>query len=149
MKYKIIITISIHTSSSDTPKQQTKKSKQLFLFHLLDEDKSGALDQQEVFDAIKRHVQGSGLSSEEMDTLASFVIHQAELDSEQWGENGQVGVIELAEWDNLFTSGHADFHSLSRMIKHLDKSEASFLLDRAKSFRQSLGQDYGSIEKNV
>jgi hypothetical protein len=35
------------------------------------------------------------------------------------------------------------------MIKHLDKSEASFLLDRAKSFRQSLGQDYGSIEKNV
>ena len=120
-----------------------------YVFHLLDEDKSGALDQQEVFDAIKRHVQGSGLSSEEMDTLASFVIHQAELDSEQWGENGQVGVIELAEWDNLFTSGHADFHSLGRMIKHLDKSEASFLLDRAKSFRQSLGQDYGSIEKNV
>ena len=120
------------------------------VFHLLDEDKSGALDQQEVFEAIKRHIEGSGLTEEEMDTLASFVIHQAELDSEQWGENGQAGVIELAEWDNLFTSGHADFHSLSRMIKHLDKQEASFLLDRAKSFRQSLGRGYGSIgSKNV
>ena len=65
-----------------------------------------------MYDAIKERVKGSGLTDDELNTLAGFVIHQADLESEKHGEedaNKELGVIGLAEWDNLFASGFMDF----------------------------------------
>ena len=53
------------------------------VFRLVDADKSGGLDHAEIYDAIQDSVAGSGLSEKEMNTLAGFVIHQADLDSEK------------------------------------------------------------------
>ena len=129
------------------------------VFRLVDADKSGGLDHAEIYDAIQESAAGSGLSEEEMNTLAGFVIHQADLDSEKhkaWlGEDAagagdeQEGVIGLAEWDNLFASGFMDFHSLSRVVRNLSKEESSFLLERAKTFKAGLGgrANYGAIEE--
>ena len=129
------------------------------VFRLVDADKSGGLDHAEIYDAIQDSVAGSGLSEKEMNTLAGFVIHQADLDSEKHkaylGEDAaalgdeQEGVIGLAEWDNLFASGFMDFHSLSRVVKNLSKEESSFLLERAKTFKAGLGggANYGAVEE--
>ena len=129
------------------------------VFRLVDADKSGGLDHAEIYDAIQESVAGSGLSEEEMNTLAGFVIHQADLDSEKHkaylgedaagGGDEQEGVIGLAEWDNLFASGFMDFHSLSRVVKNLSKEESSFLLERAKTFKAGLGggANYGAVEE--
>ena len=129
------------------------------VFRLVDADKSGGLDHAEIYDAIQDSVAGSGLSEKEMNTLAGFVIHQADLDSEKHkaylGEDAaalgdeQEGVIGLAEWDNLFASGFMDFHSLSRVVKNLSKGESSFLLERAKTFKAGLGggANYGAVEE--
>ena len=119
-----------------------------YVFQILDTDKSGGLDQREIYDAIKERVKGSGLTDDELNTLAGFVIHQADLESEKHGAedaNKELGVIGLAEWDNLFASGFMDFHSLSRVVKNLSKEESSFLLDRAKTFKAGLGVPYGSV----
>ena len=118
-----------------------------YVFQVLDEDKSGSLDQKEIYEAIKDKVQGSGLTDEEMDVLAGFVIHQAELDKEANGTGGVKGEIDLSEWDNLFASGFMDFHSLSRTVKALGKEESKFLLERAKSFKTGLKtqQGYGAV----
>ena len=127
------------------------------VFRLVDQDKSGGLDHQEIFDAIQESVVGSNLSETEMNTLAGFVIHQADLDSEKHksyngnenekNNSDEEGVIGLAEWDNLFASGFMDFHSLSRVVKNLSKEESSFLLERAKTFKAGLGGggNYGSV----
>ena len=128
------------------------------VFRLVDADKSGGLDHAEIYDAIQDSVAGSGLSEKEMNTLAGFVIHQADLDSEKHkaylgedagGGDEQEGVIGLAEWDNLFASGFMDFHSLSRVVKNLSKEESSFLLERAKTFKAGLGggANYGAVEE--
>ena len=129
------------------------------VFRLVDADKSGGLDHAEIYDAIQESVAGSGLSEQEMNTLAGFVIHQADLDSEKHraylgGDAADVGdeqegIIGLAEWDNLFASGFMDFHSLSRVVKNLSKEESSFLLERAKTFRAGLGggANYGAVEE--
>ena len=119
-----------------------------YVFQVIDTDKSGGLDQREVYDAIKERVKGSGLTDDELNTLAGFVIHQADLESEKHGEedaNKELGVIGLAEWDNLFASGFMDFHSLSRVVKNLSKEESSFLLHRAKTFKTGLGATYGAV----
>jgi hypothetical protein len=47
---------------------------------------------------VEDKVKGSGLTEEEMDVLAGFVIHQAELDKASKGGEGEKGEIELAEW---------------------------------------------------
>lgn len=62
-------------------------------------------------------------------------------DKEANGDPSAKGEIDLSEWDNLFASGFMDFHSLSRTVKALGKEEASFLLQRAKTFKAG----YGSV----
>jgi hypothetical protein len=58
----------------------------------------------------------------------------------------ELGVINLAEWDNLFASGFMDFRSLSRVVKNLSRLESSFLLERAKLFKAGLGGGGGTRE---
>jgi hypothetical protein len=118
-----------------------------YVFQILDQDSSGSIDQREIYEAIKERVKGSGLTDEELNTLAGFVIHQAELDGEKHGEERtEKGTIGLDAWDNLFASGFMDFHSLSRVVKNLSKEESSYLLQRAKTFvRGQGGTQYGAV----
>ena len=117
-----------------------------YVFQVIDEDKNGSLDQGEILKAIKDKVPDSGLSEEEMDVLAGFVVHQAELAREADGGDGEKGEVDPAGWDNLFTSSFMDFHSLSRTIKALDKEHSSHLLERAKAFKSGLkAKGYGAV----
>ena len=70
-----------------------------------------------------------------MDSEKHKVYEGADADEKE----DELGVINLAEWDNLFASGFMDFRSLSRVVKNLSRLESSFLLERAKLFKAGLG----------
>lgn len=81
-----------------------------------------------------------------MDSEKHKVYEGADADEKE----DELGVINLAEWDNLFASGFMDFRSLSRVVKNLSRLESSFLLERAKLFKAGLGgggggNSYGSV----
>lgn len=79
-----------------------------------------------------------------MDSEKHKVYEGADADEKE----DELGVINLAEWDNLFASGFMDFRSLSRVVKNLSREESSFLLERAKLFKAGLGgggNSYGSV----
>ena len=70
-----------------------------------------------------------------MDSEKHKVYEGADADEKE----DELGVINLAEWDNLFASGFMDFRSLSRVVKNLSREESSFLLERAKLFKAGRG----------